>query len=348
MSIIHPSDFELFDETLTVAKRLPGLREITHRIVLPGDQELSVRSYFYSLGASVEATRLVGVMFDISQLSEAMHSLRAMDQRSKLALSESQDGLFDWDLVTNKVTYNARAADLMGLKNGHSESEFSSLLDLVHPGDRDSGLKAVQDHLDGLAPFFEYELRIRFSDGKYHWVHLRGKALRDTEGKPARLLGLSTDIDNRKHAELALRESEEWLRGAVEGSFDAIKILRSVRNELGVVVADRCRDSAKDGEENQGDAPSKVRHAWRLSLYERNAQSCDQERRCPCTFPKHDPAECAKGGPDQARVTRHQCDHDDDRESEHQNPSDIEMAMGTQWLAPHLSRSGLSGTDFHP
>lgn len=235
-AFIHPDDREFFDETLIAAKRLPGLRELKHRITLGQGGCVGVRSYIYGLGTAIGATCLVGIIFDTTHESQAAHSLRAMNERSKLALRESQDGLFDWNIPTGRVSYNVKAAELLGLAYGQLEDDFENLVALVHPEDQANTMATVERHLQGESSFLECELRIRFADGQYHWVQIRGKALCNLDGKPDRLVGLSTDINARKSAELALRESEDWLRGAVEGSFDAIQILKSKRDEAGAIV----------------------------------------------------------------------------------------------------------------
>lgn len=235
-SFVHPDDAALFEEVFTAARRTPGLRELSHGLCLPDTREIKARSYIYSLGAAAEATSIVGAIFDVQTESRTLLGLRSIDHRSKIPLEEDRDGLFDWDIEAGRISYSARAAELMGMADGQSAGTFEGMLKLLHPADRERTRKSLRDNLSGLTDFLDVEVRIRHEDGRYHWILVRGKTLRDIEGHPLRLLGLSTDIDDRKSSELALRETEEWLRGAVEGSFDAIIILKSVRSEAGEIV----------------------------------------------------------------------------------------------------------------
>ncbi len=57
---------------------------------------------------------------------------------------------------------------------------------------------------------YQSELRLRTGAGEWHWILSRGRVIeRDAEGEPLRMVGVHLDIDDRKRAEEALRESEE-------------------------------------------------------------------------------------------------------------------------------------------
>ena len=63
---------------------------------------------------------------------------------------------------------------------------------------------------------------MRRPDGKFYWIHVRALCIRDAAGKPLRIAGSVADIDARKRAEMALRESEERFAAAVAGSDDGL------------------------------------------------------------------------------------------------------------------------------
>jgi hypothetical protein len=60
----------------------------------------------------------------------------------------------------------------------------------------------------------DLESRRRRADGVYRWFHLRSRPQRDAEGRIVRWYNLTTDIDDRKRAENALRRSEAYLTEA--------------------------------------------------------------------------------------------------------------------------------------
>jgi len=74
---------------------------------------------------------------------------------------------------------------------GETPSEW---LDRIHPADRDSVEKGIRAHLEGSAPRFESEHRLRHDDGSWRWVLSRGQASRDPAGKALRLSGSMMDV----------------------------------------------------------------------------------------------------------------------------------------------------------
>ena len=87
--------------------------------------------------------------------------------------------------------------------------------DAVHPDDLPRVLSAWRHSIESGQPFAD-EHRQRRSDGVYRWFQVQGLPIRDAEGRIIRWCVLQTDIDERKRAEQALRESERELRQLVD------------------------------------------------------------------------------------------------------------------------------------
>jgi diguanylate cyclase (GGDEF)-like protein/PAS domain S-box-containing protein len=150
--------------------------------------------------------------------------------RVDLALSTSQEGVWDWDLETNEVFFSPSLYRMLGLDPVASPIDPPQWTHLVHPEDRFRTLRAVRAHLIGRTERYKIDHRIRHGSGMYRWIAARGSALRDTDGRPLRLIGMSTDDTDQKKMELALQERQSLLRGAVESSLDAFLIMRAVRD----------------------------------------------------------------------------------------------------------------------
>ena len=86
---------------------------------------------------------------------------------------------------------------------------------IIHPDDRERALKVWRESVTNGTPF-EQEVRHRRADGLYRWFLVRGVPLRDPEGRSVRWYGTSTDIEDRKRAEDAVRHSEERLRLVID------------------------------------------------------------------------------------------------------------------------------------
>ncbi len=87
--------------------------------------------------------------------------------------------------------------------------------DSLHPEDLSRCVEIFTNAIASGEPF-ELECRSRRFDGAYRWFRSRGHPLRDSSGRIVRWYNLHIDIDDRKRAEDALRESEYKLRQIVE------------------------------------------------------------------------------------------------------------------------------------
>ncbi len=147
--------------------------------------------------------------------------LRLSHESYVRAVEGSSDGLWDWDVVTNKVYFSTRWKTMLGWAEEDLPNDFSTWEKLLHPDDAARARKAVQDYHDGRLPVYKLEHRLRQKDGTYRWILTRGTVLRDANGKVLRMSGSHTDIDRRKRSEEALRESEERFRQVAENIREA-------------------------------------------------------------------------------------------------------------------------------
>jgi PAS domain S-box-containing protein len=174
--------------------------------------------------AAGEPLRMAGSVSDIDSRKRAEESLRQSEERYALAVAGSDDGVWDWDYEARLAFESARARELQGLPLGPELQPLDELLASlrVHPDDAPGRAEALRAHLAGETPAYECEYRVRHDDGRYRWVRVRALCTRDDAGQPCRLAGSVSDIDARKRAEEARRQSEERFALAVAGSNDGI------------------------------------------------------------------------------------------------------------------------------
>lgn len=146
---------------------------------------------------------------EILQRQEIEADLRESESRYHLAVSGTNDGIWDWDLRTNKVYYSPVWMKILGYKPDALPHLLTTWSDNVYPDDLDRTLKDVQNHLDGKTEVYENSHRIKHRDGHYIWIEAKGKCLRNQEGHPLRLVGTITDITQKKEAQEALRKAKE-------------------------------------------------------------------------------------------------------------------------------------------
>ncbi|NJO20416.1 MAG: PAS domain-containing protein, partial [Spirulinaceae cyanobacterium RM2_2_10] len=135
--------------------------------------------------------------------------LRASEERWQLVLQANNDGIWDWNLVTNQTFYSSRWKAMLGFSDDELPNHHSTWDQLVHPDDHDWVTAAVQAHLAGETPYYATEYRMRCKDGSYNWILDRGQALWDASGRATRIVGSHTDITHRKQAEATLQQAKE-------------------------------------------------------------------------------------------------------------------------------------------
>lgn len=136
-------------------------------------------------------------------LAAAQLALRESEERHKLSLAGANDGLWDWDIVSDEVFLSGRCAEMLGQDSPKIYGLENYLRTAVPPADRDRVLKNLHNHLQGKTPYFSSEHRIKTPTG-IKWILTRGKALLGETGQPVRMAGSLTDIAERKRNEEAI------------------------------------------------------------------------------------------------------------------------------------------------
>jgi PAS domain S-box-containing protein len=131
---------------------------------------------------------------------EATQQLRDSEERYRLVLEGSNDGIWDWYISENVVLCNDRMYEILGTSAAALGPAQESFFRLIHPDDHDIVLQAIRSHLEVNAPF-DVEFRVQHSSGEYRYCTSRGKAQRDRQGRVVRMLGLVSDITQRKRDE---------------------------------------------------------------------------------------------------------------------------------------------------
>ena len=158
-----------------------------------------------SLAATVAILLLLLWQFR-SRLTRTLRQTRAAEERYALVVRATNDGIWDWDLGTDKVYFSPRWKALLGLEEHLVGEESGEWLDRVHHEDREQVETRLRAHLDGTTPKFESEYRMRHRDGSYLWMLSQGVAVRAEDGKPLRVTGSQSNIDGRKQAEEELKK----------------------------------------------------------------------------------------------------------------------------------------------
>jgi diguanylate cyclase (GGDEF)-like protein/PAS domain S-box-containing protein len=165
--------------------------------------ELGIADYLVK--GEIEARTLDrSIRYAISH-QRALSALAESEERYALAVAGANDGLWDWDLRTDRLYLSARWKSMLGYAAGEIGEQPAEWFALIHPSDRGRVEQAVSTHLEGRSAHFESEHRVRGRDGRYRWMLARGLAVRSIDGRPSRIAGSQTDITERKRTESQLQ-----------------------------------------------------------------------------------------------------------------------------------------------
>lgn len=135
------------------------------------------------------------------------------------ALEAAGLGVWDWDLTTGACNYSEPWCRMLGYQKSDFAKEADLWLLLVHPDDKERAVQSGDRHLAGKTESIETELRLRHKDGHWVWVLDRGCIVeRDENGRPARVIGVQTDVTRQKAAEHNLSQINERFRLALSAS----------------------------------------------------------------------------------------------------------------------------------
>jgi PAS domain S-box-containing protein len=136
---------------------------------------------------------------------------RGSAERLRMALEASgRIGTWEWDLTTDTVTGDERAARLYGIdaRLATEGAPAASFLVHVHPDDHGTVSDRFRAAIASGAPL-ETECRLRLTDGEERWISVQGRCRAAPDGRPALFAGVTFDITATKRAEADLRHEKE-------------------------------------------------------------------------------------------------------------------------------------------
>ena len=205
--IIHPEDLATASLQLDRALEsgLASFKRGPYRIRHPDKDYVSVMEQCLVRRQDSGKSRILSV-FRIQESEAGLRAdlLEAQD-RLQLAMDATPDGLWDWNLKTDQVFFSAHWKNMLGYRDEEIGNDLEEWRSRVHPDDLELAMKDVQEHLEGRTAYYINEHRMRRKDGSYIWILDRGKASRESNGKPYRMIGFHTDITRHRELEDSLR-----------------------------------------------------------------------------------------------------------------------------------------------
>jgi diguanylate cyclase (GGDEF)-like protein/PAS domain S-box-containing protein len=152
----------------------------------------------YLVKGEFSAPVLERVVRYAAERARTLEKLRESEERYALAVTGANDGVWDWKTGQPRLFISPRWKQLLGL-SPHSDDTIDAFYALVHPDDRSRLQAAIEAHIAGRLRFLEVEARMLDKDTNWHWVLVRGTAVRDASGRATRIAGSLTDITSARN-----------------------------------------------------------------------------------------------------------------------------------------------------
>ncbi|PAW84957.1 MAG: hypothetical protein B9S33_10735 [Pedosphaera sp. Tous-C6FEB] len=224
---IHPEDaprvLAAWQNLFTRRERF----EVECRYARKDDREIWIlvrASAIYEKDGQVVAD---GITSDITERKRAEAALRSSEERFQMVGRATNDVVWDWDLTNDLLWWGTGFQTLFGYPAGEIEPTIESWTSRVHPEEQARVVAKIHAAIDQGEQLWSDEYRFRRKDGSYAFIYDRGFVIKDTAGRPIRMIGAMQDMTERRQAEEQIRAQARLL----DLAGDAI-IVRNLNHEV--------------------------------------------------------------------------------------------------------------------
>lgn len=176
---------------------------------------------------------------ELASLKQQLHSLADCDTRYQYAMEATDDGLWDWNLRTNKIYFSRSYIRMLGYDYEALPGDFKTLRDyFVHPDDVEILVNEYQVAVEERRESLQLQFRMLHSDGHVLWVHSKAKFFEpDAQGRATRCVGVNTDISEfmRSREELLHAKAQADLANKTKSEFLA-RVSHEIRTPMNAII----------------------------------------------------------------------------------------------------------------
>jgi len=211
---IHPDDRDAVYGAIDNARRQGTGFHTEHRLIGSNGREFTVLHLGeVTRGASGSATRIIGVIQDITARKRAEATLKDLTNRLRLATRAAHIGVWELDMEDSRLDWDDAMFAIHDVRAEEFTGQVESWKQNVVEADVAATEAALERAIWG-GEELDTEFRIRRSDGTTHYIRTAGLVTRGESGEPLRMTGVNWDITDAKLAEGAIREAKEAAEAA--------------------------------------------------------------------------------------------------------------------------------------
>ncbi|MES3020728.1 MAG: diguanylate cyclase [Pseudomonadota bacterium] len=164
----------------------------------------SVQGYAPLATVAIERSRADTASLKAARLRDDEHA------RLALAIEGSGTGVWDRDVLSGQILYSSGWKALFGYTDEQITDRIEDAYLRVHPDDLSQVRATIDSHFELKSDVYVVEHRLLCADGGYKWASSRGKVVsRDADGKPLRMIGITTDVTAMRRMADQLQESAQ-------------------------------------------------------------------------------------------------------------------------------------------
>ena len=210
--LVHPDDIDALFVNVTGAIERREEYHPEFRIVRPdGTVRWVANSGQATYAADGQALRVVGTITDITERKETEATLSRLAERAEIAQQAARSSLYEFDPASQTAVRDPLIRESLGYSPEELSEKQADWERVIHPNDLPGFRSTVAQALER-AERFAMEYRAVRKDGSVMWISDVGRIIRDGEGGPERIVGMASDVTDRKEAEEELRRTTSLLR----------------------------------------------------------------------------------------------------------------------------------------
>lgn len=151
--------------------------------------------------------------------------------RFEMTIKASQQGMWEWDILNNKLNYSPIFMEMLGYEPNEFEHTYENWRKRVHPDDLEHTEKILEAYFTNATETYQNEFRIQHKAGHYLWINGFGIAKRDPQGKPTYMVGTHVDVSALKKQQEVLEEQKNEFDKLINNLGEAVFRLNSY-NEI--------------------------------------------------------------------------------------------------------------------